>query len=107
VGSYSTISPLPEGGLFSVPLSADRSAPPLTATLPYGARTFLFRVEAIARLTPASAIVSHRQPSGHHATRTARTDPLRAMVAFSELRMKNEELKKYCPDYLTIASKSV
>src|SRR5271168_816931 len=30
------------GGLISVPLSADRSAPPLTATLPYGARTFLF-----------------------------------------------------------------
>src|SRR5260370_9962097 len=29
------------GGFFSVPLSADRSAPPLTATLPYGARTFL------------------------------------------------------------------
>src|SRR5580698_5277684 len=29
------------GGLFSVPLSADRSAPPLTAILPYGARTFL------------------------------------------------------------------
>src|SRR5262249_46618602 len=35
VGSYPTISPLPLwGGLFSVPLSADRSAPPLTATLP-------------------------------------------------------------------------
>src|SRR5260370_2168918 len=29
------------GGIFSVPLSADHSAPPLTATLPYGARTFL------------------------------------------------------------------
>ncbi len=29
------------GGIFSVPLSADRSAPPLTATLPYSARTFL------------------------------------------------------------------
>ena len=29
------------GGMFSVPLSADRSAPPLAATLPYGARTFL------------------------------------------------------------------
>ena len=29
------------GGMFSVPLSADHSAPPLTATLPYGARTFL------------------------------------------------------------------
>jgi hypothetical protein len=27
--------------LFSVPLSADHSAPPLTAILPYGARTFL------------------------------------------------------------------
>jgi len=30
------------GGMFSVPLSADHSAPPLTATLPCGARTFLF-----------------------------------------------------------------
>ena len=30
------------GGLFSVPLSADRSAPSLAATLPCGARTFLF-----------------------------------------------------------------
>jgi hypothetical protein len=29
------------GGIFSVPLSADRSAPSLAATLPYGARTFL------------------------------------------------------------------
>src|SRR5262249_12337874 len=29
------------GGLFSVPLSADRSALPLAAILPYGARTFL------------------------------------------------------------------
>ncbi len=29
------------GGLFSVPLSAGRPAPPLAATLPYGARTFL------------------------------------------------------------------
>ena len=29
------------GGLFSVPLSADHSAPSLTAILPYGARTFL------------------------------------------------------------------
>src|SRR5579885_3235480 len=29
------------GGLFSVPLSADRSALPLAATLPCGARTFL------------------------------------------------------------------
>src|SRR5208282_2043226 len=29
------------GGLFSVPLSANRFAPPLAATLPCGARTFL------------------------------------------------------------------
>src|SRR6266851_4175180 len=30
------------GGVFSVPLSASRPAPPLTAILPYGARTFRF-----------------------------------------------------------------
>ena len=38
-----TLAPGPwsRGGLFSVALSADRSAPPLAATLPFGVRTFL------------------------------------------------------------------
>jgi hypothetical protein len=45
VSSYLTGSPLPAaetaGGLISVALSPSRDAPPLTATLPYGVRTFL------------------------------------------------------------------
>jgi len=55
VGSYPTHFTLTlSGGVFSVPLSANRFAPPLAAILPYGARTFLFpSKEAIARLTPA------------------------------------------------------
>jgi hypothetical protein len=38
------------GGVFSVALSADRSAPPLTATLPCGVRTFLATPFDVARL---------------------------------------------------------
>jgi hypothetical protein len=47
VSSYLTVSPLlalprgRAGGLLSVALSPDRSGPPLAATLPCGARTFL------------------------------------------------------------------
>jgi len=52
VGSYSTISPLPDpatkqallpaiGGVFSVALVSDRSAWALPSTLPCGVRTFL------------------------------------------------------------------
>jgi len=38
------------GGVFSVPLSADRSAPPLAAILPCGARTFLFPSKGSANI---------------------------------------------------------
>src|SRR5260370_22557359 len=44
------------GGVFSVPLSANRSAPPLTAILPYGARTFLFPLKGSDRPTHSGAV---------------------------------------------------
>src|SRR5271156_3318886 len=44
------------GGVFSVPLSADRSAPPLAAILPYGARTFLFPVKGSDRPTHSGGV---------------------------------------------------
>jgi len=44
------------GGVFSVPLSASRPAPPLTAILPYGARTFLFPFKGSDRPTHSGAV---------------------------------------------------
>src|SRR5262249_23366054 len=72
VGSYPTVSPLPEGGLFSVPLSADRSAPPLTATLPCGARTFLFH-DGSDRPTHSGPYNISSAASARIRTRPART----------------------------------
>jgi hypothetical protein len=51
------------GGIFSVPLSADRSAPPLTATLPCGARTFLpAEAERSPGALTASTIIAYCAP---------------------------------------------
>src|ERR1700693_4162523 len=44
------------GGVFSVPLSASRPAPSLTAILPYGARTFLFPFKGSERPTHSGVV---------------------------------------------------
>jgi len=51
------------GGFFSVALSADHSAPPLTATLPCGVRTFLVPSRNVTRLLDLLRRTARRSPN--------------------------------------------